>query len=345
MMTLKEIGSTAAALGNQVGAGIPIDQVLARMARMQPNNAEFWLRTAQEIQMGRQLSTQLKGVWPEALVSAVRAGEYSGKMDSVFGRIEETIELQISLRGTIMQLAYPVGTGCAGLGVFLGFMVFVFPALAKAIGHSDNIVFQLSAWLSPFVLENYMALMIGLGVSVAAIVSWLKTETARTNLLDACLRLPIVRDGLRDMYFGLWANYMAMMFSAGIPTSSALKQSAMVLPGVLRESIETFERDLSVNNKPMGDSADVAKLSPYDLRSRWWPIYISNAFVVAEQTGEIDKELLRVAPALIKEGIKTINRVIVVTNTVLMAVSALLIVSPVVVYYIEMFSAARSFGR
>lgn len=346
MMKLKEIGATAAALGNQVGAGIPIDQAMSRMAQMQPDYVEFWVKSVQEVQSGRLLSNSLVEVWPEALVSAVRAGEHSGNMDSVFRRIEETVELQLSLRGTVMQLAYPIGMGLAGLGVFLGFMVFVLPMLAKSIGHtSTSPVFQLSAWLSVFVLDNYMALAIGAGVGIAALSAWLKTSEARNMILDVCLGVPVVSDALRDMYFGLWANYMALMVAAGIPTTSSLKLTAPVLPGALRESILIFERDLSDKNKSLSDSSDLGKLSADDLRSRWWPFYISNAFLVAEQTGEIDKELLRVAPALIKEGTKTLNRVVAISNVVALAVSALLIVSPLAAYYNEIFTAIRTAGR
>lgn len=314
---------------------------------MQPNYAEFWVRTMQEVQSGRLLSNSLGEVWPKTLVSAVRAGEQSGKMDSVLGRIEETIELQLSLRGTIMKLAYPAGMGIAGLGVFIGFMVFVLPMLAKSPGRTgaSSPIFQLSAWLSVFILDNAMTLAIGLGVGIAVLIAWLKTEEARSLILDACLALPVIQDALRDMYFGLWANYMALMVAAGLPTTMALKLTAPVLPGALRESIEVFEHDLSANNRTLSDSADLAKLGKNDPRTKWWPFYISNAFIVAEQTGEIDKELLRVAPALIKEGIKTLNRVIAVANVVALAVSALLIVSPLAAYYNEIFSTIRTAGR
>lgn len=347
MMKLQEIGAAAAALGNQVSAGIPIDQALSRMVQMQPKYADFWLRAVQEVRSGSLLSNSLAEIWPEALVSAVRAGEHSGRMDTVFARIEETIELQLSLRGTIMQLGYPVGMGVAGLGVFLGFMVFVLPLLAKSLGRTSSAspIFQLSAWLSVFVLENYVALAIGLAVGVFALGAWFKTEEARNVILDVFLGVPIIQDALRDMYFGLWANYMALMVASGITTTQSLKLTAPVLPGGLRASIDAFERDLSANNRSMSASADLSKLGRDDPRSIWWPFYIGNAFIVAEQTGEIDKELLRVSPALIKEGVRTLNRVVAVANVVALAVSGLLIVAPLAAYYTEIFAAIQTAGR
>lgn len=347
MMTLEEICGTASALGNQVGAGIPLDMALTRMVQMQPAYAEFWARAVQEVRMGHLLSSSLGEVWPEALVTAVRAGEHSGQMDRVFRRIEETVELQISLRGTVMQLAYPVAMGFAGLGVFLGFMVIVLPTLAKSLGQHDSgsPVFALSAWLSTTVMGNLPMLSVGLGVAIFAFVTWIATQEAKNFILGVLLEVPVLRFALRDMYFGLWANYMAMLVAAGLPTNTALKLTAPVLPGELCESIEAFERDLSTRNRTMSDSADLAKLEKDDPRSIWWPFYISNAFIVAEQTGVIDVELLRVSPALIREGIRSLNRVVAVANVIALTVSAFFIVAPLAAYYTEIFAAIRNAGR
>jgi len=346
MMTLDEIGASAAHLGNQIGAGIPLDQALSRMSLLQPRYLDFWGRAVQEIRSGRMLSQSLSEVWPEALVSAVRAGEHSGKMDSVFARIEETIELQMGLRVTIMKLAYPFSLGVAGLVVFMAFMVFVLPLLAKSLGRpgSAGLVFQFSAWVSVFVRENYIVLAIGLVAGVAALVAWLKTPEARALILELFLMVPLVKDALRDMYFGLWAKYMAMMIAAGLTTTLSLTLTASVLPRPLRESVEVFERDLSANNRTLSESSDLAKLPSDDLRCEWWPFYIANAFIVAEQTGAIDKELLRVAPALIKEGVKTLDRAVAFANLIAMMCSGLLIMSPLAAYYIEIFASIRTAG-
>jgi len=341
-MNLKEIAASAAALGNQIKAGIPVDQALRRLAVMQPSYEEFWTQASIAVQSGRPLSDSLAEVWPRALVSAVKAGERSGKLDEVFGRIEETIELQLSLRSALAKLAYPVGMGVAGLAVFLGFMIFVLPSLAKSLDtKSRSFIFELSTWISGFAHENWVSVVVGLGVGIVALVSWLRTEGARSFILEVLLGIPLIKDALRDMYFGLWANYMAMMFAAGIATTEGLIITSEILPAGLKESVRVFEQDLSVNNRTMSDAADPAKQPPDDPRTVWWPFYIANAFIAAEQTGDLDKELLRVAPSLIKDGVKMLNQVIAVANAIALAVSAFLIVSPLAAYYMEIFSAVR----
>lgn len=345
-MKLKQIGTAAAALGNQIKAGIPIDQALIRLGQMQPAYADFWQRATLTVQSGKPLSDVLVEIWPETMIAAVKAGERSGTLDTVFGRIEETVELQLQLRATMLKLAYPLGMGLAGIVVFCGFMIFVLPGLAKSLNtKSAGMVFELSAWMSAAAQENPTTLAAGLVVGIVALVAWLRTAEAQALILDVLLQVPVVKIALRDMYFGLWANYVAMMVASGITTTESLRLTKVILPSALQESVAVFESDLSVNNRSMSDAANLSKQKPGDARATWWPFYIANAFIVAEQTGLVDQELLRVAPSLIKEGVSTLNTVIAVANVGALALSATLIVSPLAAYYAEIFAAIQHAGR
>lgn len=346
-MNLSAIGEAAAALGNQLSAGIPMDQALSRMPRLQPRYAEFWGRALREVQMGHPISGTLHGEWPQAIVAAVQAGEHSGRVEAVFARVEATIELQLGLRANLLKLVYPIGMGVAGLTVFVGFMTFVMPMLSNAIGASatPSTMFRLAAWFAETIPPNWTVLAGGTIGGVFLLQTWLRSEEARGAILDALLAVPMVRDALRDMYFGLWANYLALMVAAGIPTTRALVLTAPVLPGPLRDSVLLCERDLTANNRTLSAAADTNKFPADDLRFVWWPFYISNAFIVADQTGDLEKELLRTSPSLIKDGVRSFARVVAIANVVAIAISAFLIVSPMAIYYSEVFSAIRSAGR
>lgn len=346
MMNLSEIGASAAGLGNQMQAGIPLDQALTRLVQMQPSYADFWAHSVVSVQSGRLLSDCLSEVWPATLVGVVQAGEKSGKLENIFGRIEETIELQQELRSQVLKLAYPLGMGVAGVAVFIGFMVFVLPTLGKSLDTgSTSLIFKVSSWMAEFANENWMVVLTGMVAGVIALVSWLRTPEAQDSIMETLLTVPVVKDALRDLYFGLWANYMAMVAAAGIPTNQALEMTAVVLPAGMRDSVLVFERDLTVNHRSMSEAVDLPALAADDPRVAWWPMYICNAFIIAEQTGTIDKELLRVAPPLIKEGRKTLDAVIATANVAALALAATFIISPLAAYYVEIFSAIKQAGR
>lgn len=351
MMDLKEIVMCASAFGNQIRAGIPLADAAQRLATIQPKYADFWNKTEANLRSGMALSTQIGEVWPESLINAVKAGEQSGRMDDVFRQIEETVELQIRIRKNISQIYYPLGMAGGGLAAFLGFMVFVFPNLARSFGSlgtgADNGptgFMALSLSMESF-FNNYWMLLAGaLVVGVGMFAAWIKTEEARASIMDFCLGVPILGDALRDMAFGLWLYYMAMMNASGIDTAQGLRLTVKVLPNSLQEGVNLFERDLAVNNRPMDDSANPAKQRDEDPRKDW-PFYVSNAFMVACHTGAIDRELLRVAPSLIKEGETVLAKVIGWANLAALFLAAFLIVAPLAAYYVQVFSAIGNAGH
>lgn len=346
MMKLKEIQEAAASLGNQIRAGIPLDQAVDQMALMQPDFEELWLRAVSTIRSGHPLSEVLEGVWPVALISAIRAGEQAGKSEEIFSRVEDTVTLQLELRGSMFRLAYPVGMGLVGLSIFVGYMTLVMPSLLKSLGanRGQGFVHDLCSWMTVVFVDNWMATFGGLAFGTVLLVNWVRTQEGQASILNWLLSLPVLRQALRDLYFGLWGHYMALMVSAGITTREALVLTAPVLPsGGLRDSILAFEQDLA-DNRSMAEAAHPKNLRADDPRSLWWPFYISNAFIVAQGTGEIDVALVRVAPPLIREGTASLNRFIAFANVAAMAVSAFFIVAPLAVYYVEIFTAIRQAG-
>lgn len=346
MMNLTEIANSAGGIGNMLRAGLPLSQALTTLAQTQREYADHWNQSAASVQSGQMLSESLKEIWPATLVGAVQAGELSGTLDAVFERIEETIELRQKLQSEFMKLAYPFGIALAGLVVFFGFMIFVLPSMSRSLEtRSGSRVFQLSQWMSDFAHANWLPTVIALGAGLFVLINWLRTEAAKEWIIEVALGIPILKDALRDMLFGLWANYMAMVVTAGIPTTEALRMTAILLPAGLHDSVVLFEKDLSVHHRSMSDAVNVNKLDADDPRVIWWPMYILNAFKVAEQTGTIDKELLRVAPSLIKQGSKTLKTCIEFSNAIGLCLAAFLAVSPLGAYYVEMFAALSSAGR
>lgn len=340
LMSLAQISAAAGALGNQSAAGIPLVQAVARMGRLQPQYAEFWQRAADVLRAGSSLSSVIDEVWPEQLVAVVRSGEESGSIAEVFQKIEQTVELQLQLRAKMMKLGYPVAMGLAGVLIFIGFMIFVLPALGDSMGRGDpSLIFQVSKVVSVFVKAHWIALLAGVAMVVVAILTWAKTDQARELVVSILLQVPVINMALRDMYFGLWGQYLAMMVGSGITTVDSLKSTAAILPSGMADSVAAFTADLEVNNKGLADSADLERIDPSDPRATWWPFYISNAFIVAEQTGDVAKELHRACPILVKEGVKTLERFISVLNGVALAFSAVLIVTPMAAYYIEIFAS------
>ena len=334
MMSLKEIQAVASALGNQIGAGVPTLAACQRMARFQPRYAEFWDEVAGGVAAGRPLSEFIGTQWPETFVSALKAGEESGSVPAVLARIDSIIELQLEMKKLMMELAYPVGFGVLGVGVFVFFMLQVIPALSTSLGVGQHgMVFQLSAWMRSTVDQHAIGVILGLVGSVAGVVYWFSVPANRTKVVEFVLGIPVLGEALKTLMFSIWANYMALMAGAGIPVLDGLLMTSKTLPTSLRSGIELLAAEAV--SRGMADAADPEKQTPGDSR-REWPFYVANAFLIAQETGLLDTELVRAANAMMKEGSMRLKIALKVANVAALAVSAFLIVGPVAAYYIQL---------
>lgn len=334
MMKLKDIQSAAAALGNQLAAGISMLDATSRMSRAQPTHAEFWQDVRNGVASGRSLSSYLQGVWPDTFVSAIRAGEESGSLPSVLARIEETVQLQRDLTKQVMQLAYPVLTGLLGILVFVFFMVQVIPSLSSTLGVGERgLVFIISAWMTATVEQYGIFILATLVAAGVGAVYWSSDPANRAKVVDAVLEIPVVGDALKLIVFGLWAHYMALVDSTGIPVTDGLKMTSSTLPASLRHGMDQMADEAVIRG--LADAADPDKQPEGDSR-REWPFYVSNAFLIAQETGRLDAELMRAAPAMLKDGKAKLDVALWFANLGGLLVSALLIVGPLAAYYIQL---------
>lgn len=343
MMTLKEINAASDHLANMFSAGTVLDKVLARMVQMQPKRAEFWRTAQSSVAQGNRLSESLTQVWPASLVDAIRAGEVSGKIEQALRRITETTAIQLNIQASMKRLIWPFVLIVFGIAIFIFYMIAVLPNIGRATGiQSESFMMQLSARITQTTSEHGLIIGIFFAGLIVTIVSWLRTRQAQLNLLNASFSIPVLREAMRDLYFGIWANYMAMMSEAGLSTEHGLKLTQNLLPAPLQASVSQFLTDLIVNHRSMTEAADPNLHS--DDRSKWWPFYISQAFMMADSTGRVDSALLKVAPALIKEGSQQLAQIIQFCWIVATLITALTGVAPLIAYYVELGNAFTHSG-
>jgi type IV pilus assembly protein PilC len=335
MMRLKEVQAVAAALGNQLEAGVPMLQACERMIRFQPAYADFWTETSAGVASGRPLSEFLEEQWPEAFMSALKAGEESGTLTAVLERIEKIIELQLEVYKLVAGLFYPIGFGLAGVIVFVFFMVMVIPALSTSLGVGKRgFVFELSSWMQGIFEQHWLSVVASLVAVVVAGAYWFSVAENRQKAISVVLGLPVVGDALKHILFGIWANYMALIDSAGsIPLPEGVLMTSKTLPVSLREGLEKLSAEAV--SRGLGDAADPEKQPLGDSRRRW-PFYVSNAFLIAEETGRLDVALERAAKGMLKDGKARLNIAIQFANVIALFTSAILIVGPVAAYYIQL---------
>lgn len=307
LMNLSEQRRSAQALSSNVRAGVTLPEAMRDLAHMQPEYADHWSKAEVAISAGNLLFESLEGVWPSALVRAVHAGEEAGQLEAVLKHIVKALAIQNDISTELKGLRFPAGVLGFGLLTFVLLMVFAVPKTARSLRVEDaNELTQLSLLMESFFKNYWIPFGFVMGVAIVKLTTWIQTEEGRAAALEFGLKIPQLRDPLRNLYFGLWCEYMSLMVRAGITVPKALELTAPVLPPSLRPGLELMRRDLVDFNLQLEEAVNLDRLLPGDPRHEW-PRFIRQVFVVGGRTGSLDEELSSVSPMLIEEGVATLK--------------------------------------
>jgi type II secretory pathway component PulF len=124
----------------------------------------------------------MSGVWPTALVNALKAGEESGKVTDVLSQISESLNLQKTINEALSGLVYPAGVIVAALLNFLGLMVFAVPKTARTIhAENTNAITQLAVSMESFFNAYWPFLLMGLVLALLKLYTWVSSPEGRRH--------------------------------------------------------------------------------------------------------------------------------------------------------------------
>lgn len=345
-MTLQEIYNSSRNLASQFRGGISMHEAVSTMAGAQPAYEQFWEESAVQVEAGNSLSTVLAKVWPESLVSAVVAGEESGSMVEVFSRIAKTTEIQLGIRKSFMRLVQPVSISLIAVLVFICMMVFLVPMITRSFASKHmkpSGLVALALQMESFFLKYWLVVFAAIGAGIFIFWRWVNTEEGKNAVLEWALGLPVLGDGLRLIFYGAWADYLGLMYGAGIPIERSMNLSMGIVPVSMRTGFELFVNDITVNSVSLSDAvnpARLAKVDPQDARLEW-PLFIRNAMRVGDKTGLIDKELALISPELTESGVDVVNRFVAKANLMSIVLAIVLVGMCYMAIYMPMFQSMQ----
>ncbi len=346
-MNAKQVHRSVATLQSLLQAGRTLSDALAMLAKRDPSNAELWRHAVGKVRSGKPLSEILQGVWPAEGVAAIRAGEASGKLAAVLDEYYESLLLQERLVKSARRILYPVGIVAAAIVVFLAMFLTAVPIIGESLQHMSGSAQQASGLTGmamasqSWILEHWVIALLSVGAASALVVSWLRMPSTKEELVKLVLGLPVVGPALTLMAFGLWARFASMSIAAGIPAAAALRSTASILPTPLRSGVLLLADDLSVRHRSMTDAIDLAKLPASDPR-QVWPDDVLIAFSNGDMTGQLDKELDRVSPVMLRDGERVFDKAIKLATDASLFGAAALVGSNLLIVYLPMLSGLKN---
>jgi type II secretory pathway component PulF len=283
-----------------LSAGLPLDRALHILggAVELPAVKSLVVKLLLDIEKGGTLSEAFAG-HPEAFdtldVSMIRAGEEGGILPIVLRRL---VDFQHSRqefkRFLLISSIYPLALFMFGLFAVGGILLFVLPKFVEVYSDlanasvSTRILIDLSNALQTY---GWAALAV-LIATVLGLRYWGKTPAGRVHVQATLLRLPGMGDLILKSELSRVLQTLGVLLGAGVPILTAVRLSRALT------RYQKLDLALAEAERSLREGQGLAK--PL-LNNPVFPRLVGQMAVVGEESGALDRMLLKVAQRLENE--------------------------------------------
>ncbi|HYW58397.1 MAG TPA: type II secretion system inner membrane protein GspF [Polaromonas sp.] len=225
-------------LAGLVSSGLPLERALTALADESENEGQRQLLAAlrADVNEGTSFAGALSrhaGEFSPIYVSAIGAGEETGKLGLVLLRLADDLEERQTLKSKLVGAAlYPAIVTVVALVIVAFLMAYVVPQVATVFTSSKRALpFVTLAMLavSNFVRNWGLVALIVSALAMMGLSLSLRKPAFRTRFDAAWLKLPLVGRLSRNYNAARFAGTLAMLTGAGVPILKSLQAAAQTL--------------------------------------------------------------------------------------------------------------------
>ncbi|MBA1280204.1 type II secretion system F family protein [Stutzerimonas stutzeri] len=291
---------------------------------------------------GWTLSKSLEALFPPETMPAIRAGEESGKLGSVFDQIWRTAKIQEEINKVLHGLIFPVALIGVGLVVSLAFFVFLVPMQYRMLANGAPASYDPGASIRAAMAVNDLVManwqlsvftVVGCLIGLSALISRTDFREWVSRQVVMCLiSIKPLGEAYANLKFGVMAQYLQIVSLAGLDADKRVDLVIDVLPIPLRQGIlmfrsEMLSRGIGVAANPEGRPQDDPRHSTIQ-----WPLYIRLAFRQSDE-GVWDEPMREFGEVMLEDGKEKLKRLIETMKIISIMVVALLLIIPVGLLY------------
>src|SRR3990167_2227431 len=278
-----------------ISAGLPIAKALNVLAEQTPNSGmrSVIYNCLRDIEGGVPLSTafgRFPKVFSTTYQALTRAGEASGKLDTILKRLADTLESQRELQSKFKgALIYPAIVLLTMVGVFVMMMVLVIPKLAimyKSLNVDLPSSTKVMIGVSNFMVTKYYIVIILVVGAVLGFKAFKNTPFGSVFISKILFALPIFGKISKQKELSDFTRTLSLLISSAIPIVEALNIVSKVITNSTYK-VAAIEAAVFVEK---GNS-----LSDYLRSNRVFPPLLAQMASVGEETGQLDSVLDQVA--------------------------------------------------
>ena len=166
-------------------------------------------------------------------VNMVRAGETSGTLDVVLGRLADFLEKQTELVSKVRgAMIYPAVMFAVGAAVLVFMMTFVIPRVSDIFASSGKALPPVTValiWASDFLRQNFALLLLFAAGAAFAAGRYLRTPGGKRLRDRTLLRIPVLGKVFSKVMISRFSRTLSTLLSSGIPLLDSIEVSGAVL--------------------------------------------------------------------------------------------------------------------
>ncbi len=318
----RELAALTRQFASMVRSGLPLFESLQVLESQSESRSlrRVLAGIARSIQRGIPLWAALSdypSVFSRLYVQTVKAGETSGKLDAVLERLAAYLEREHQVRSKVRNsLIYPGILAVFTAAVLLFLTGFVVPAFASVLAEQGaSLPFITSVLLAVAGgLRDHFTEILVLMLFLAAAVKMAAKTPAAGKLIDGLkLRLPIAGRLHLKMAWGRFARTLGLLVGSGVPVLVSLEVAAQTAGNrVFEEHVQAVLRSVERGGSMAASLAGSGIFEPLMVQM----------VKVGEETGSLDRMLLKAAEYYELETERAVDGLLSVFEPVVVLVMA-----------------------
>jgi type II secretory pathway component PulF len=296
------------------------------------------IKVHEDVTGGKCVSEAMRaqGVFGDAYVASVAAGEAAGRLPDVLARLAELQRSEIRNRATIRTLlAYPLLLSTISSGVVIALVTFVLPKFQDIFSQFDvplPAITQVVVAIS-VVLRNYTIIWLPLLIAGAiGLFASRRMEAGKRWWDSAMLNTMIIRDITRAFYIGRTFRLLGLMIESGVPLLEGLQLTRNATRNSLyRELFDQLEEAI-LNGRGLASSL---------IKAGFVPPVAAEMVMTAERTGTLGMVTELMGAHYEEEGESKLREMATMLEPMIIVVMGVIVAVIVIAVMLPMFDIAQ----
>ena len=339
-----ELSEFCRQLASMIGSGITLSRAMniMLMGNLKPSLASVYRQVQRLVQQGQPLSDALsaQGVFPDMMINMFRAGEASGQMEQVAGKLATHYQKEHRMNNRLKSATlYPKILGVVCVAAVLIIFLVIMPKLERFFEGMPLPAFtQALMAFSSFLKQRWYVLFIFVLAAVALVQILLGVPAVRLFWDRLKVRMPFVGKQLRIIYTARFARTQSSLYSSGLSMIRSLEIAA----ATLGNQYVTAQFADVIKQVRAGDmlSKAIQQVDGFDAK-------LAPTIYVGEETGQLDQMLESIAENYEYESDAALTRLTGMIEPLMIVITAIvicLIMLGVLVPIWNMYGNAAAFG-